>query len=305
MRHPTNPTNPAGAAGFSCGTGRTAAPSLLVAGDLCPLASYCPVGTAAPVLCLPGYFANVTGLATCFACPAGSYSAAGAIACQPCGAGFACLGAGTSSGPTQVPCPGGTWTSSTNLTTVRASRARVRGSESTRASATRQPSARTSAVKIERAHLTAPPPPLVPLQTASCSTCPAGSYCPPGSSAPTQCPRGSYCAAASTLPTPCPAGRYGAAAGATNSTGCAECWPGWFCDSPGLTTPAGLCDPGFYCSRASPISAPGSNAVAEAAWVALLGVYGSVCSAGGYCPAGSSAPVPCPAGTYLNSECRA
>ena len=74
------------------------------------------------------------------------------------------------------------------------------------------------------------------------------------------------------------------------------------CDAPGLPTPAGLCDPGVFCSGASPTSAPGANPVAEAAWLAALGApYGGVCPAGGYCPAGSSAAVPCPAGTYLNS----
>ena len=49
--------------------------------------------------------------------------------------------------------------------------------------------------------------------------CPVGSYCPPGSSAPTQCPAGSYCILGSSAPTACPAGTW-SAAGAVSKLHC-------------------------------------------------------------------------------------
>ena len=58
---------------------------------------------------------------------------------------------------------------------------------------------------------------------------------------------------------------------------------------------------GYYCTRGSPISAPGSLPVTEAPWVTALGFYGAICPAGGYCPSGSYTPQPCPVGTYLNT----
>ena len=65
---------------------------------------------------------------------------------------------------------------------------------------------------------------------------------------------------------------------------------------------AGPCIGGYYCSRASPIAAPGSLSSIEARWVSELGFYGAICTAGGYCPAGSFTPSLCPPGTYLNTS---
>jgi hypothetical protein len=42
--------------------------------------------------------------------------------------------------------------------------------------------------------------------TTSNIICPAGNYCPPGSSAPTPCPPGFYCYIGSSAPTPCQSG---------------------------------------------------------------------------------------------------
>ncbi|MES1909505.1 MAG: hypothetical protein MHM6MM_002234 [Cercozoa sp. M6MM] len=69
----------------------------------------------------------------------------------------------------------------------------------------------------------------------------------------------------------------------------AHCTPGYYCETPGLTTPTGSCDAGFFCGRGSATRAP------------VDGVIGDICSAGGYCPSGSAAPLACPAGTYSNA----
>lgn len=55
--------------GLYCPTGMTMPPDPVA--NACPLASYCPTAAALPVLCDPGTYANVTGLAACFTCPAG------------------------------------------------------------------------------------------------------------------------------------------------------------------------------------------------------------------------------------------
>lgn len=52
-----------------CPTGQATTPTLGT--NACPLGSYCPQATPYPLLCDPGSFANVTGLAACLPCPAG------------------------------------------------------------------------------------------------------------------------------------------------------------------------------------------------------------------------------------------
>ena len=52
-------------------------------GEVCPVESHCPVGSAAPVACTPGSYSNNTGAAVCDVCPAGSHCVDGASA-LPC-----------------------------------------------------------------------------------------------------------------------------------------------------------------------------------------------------------------------------
>jgi hypothetical protein len=70
--------------------------------------------------------------------------------------------------------------------------------------------------------------------------CTRGNYCPAGASVQTACAPGYYCpydAAAS--PTPCVAGTYNAA---SNATSCAACWPGTY--SVAAATSCQNCTPG-------------------------------------------------------------
>jgi hypothetical protein len=50
------------------------------------------------------------------------------------------------------------------------------------------------------------------------------------------------------------------------------------------------CDAGYYCTLGSSTKTP------------LSGDGGDICPVGNYCPAASVAPIPCPPGTYRNSN---
>ncbi|CAM9393726.1 unnamed protein product, partial [Sphacelaria rigidula] len=133
--------------------------------------------------------------------------------------------------------------------------------------------------------------------TDDCSLCVSGGYCPSGSTEPLDCPRGFYCVTGVVDPEPCPLGTYGNSTGIRQIADCTDCSAGYYCDQRGLTSPSGLCDPGYYCldgSYTSAPSAPGSPLSADETDI------GGLCPAGGYCPIGSSYPQPCPAGTYNN-----
>ena len=72
--------------------------------------------------------------------------------------------------------------------------------------------------------------------------CPAGKYCPSGTSAnQNACPKGYYCPANSRHPTPCPKGNY-CPEGASAPT---QCEAGFYC--PDLASQHTPCTPGFYC----------------------------------------------------------
>jgi len=72
--------------------------------------------------------------------------------------------------------------------------------------------------------------------------CPAGKYCPSGTSGnQNACPIGYYCPANSRHPTPCPKGNY-CPKGASTPT---QCEAGFYC--PDLSSQHTPCTPGFYC----------------------------------------------------------
>ena len=94
------------AAGYFCELGAASSkPPLLafkwqnvVGGGVCPKGHYCPTGTAIPITCPQGKFANVTGLHTesgalgCMACMPGKFCAQTGLEWPtgPCAAGFYC-----------------------------------------------------------------------------------------------------------------------------------------------------------------------------------------------------------------------
>jgi hypothetical protein len=126
---------------------------------------------------------------------------------------------------------------------------------------------------------------------SECLVCPAGKYCPYESmTAGTTCPQGSYCVSGVTTPTLCPEGTYGAATGLTKMADCTDCPAGKYCDVAGLTDPKGDCAAGYYCKLASTTATPDGQ------------TYGYLCPAGSYCEEGCTTPQSCPAGTFNNYE---
>ena len=123
----------------------------------------------------------------------------------------------------------------------------------------------------------------------SCIVCPSGTYCDvPGLSVPNVCPQGYYCVTGSQEPQPCPLGTYSNSTSLKKSSQCLLCPGGRYCDGVGQTSPAGYCDPGFYCREGSFTKTP------------VDGPTGGLCPAGGYCLKGTVTPYPCPAGTFSN-----
>jgi hypothetical protein len=108
------------------------------------------------------------------------------------------------------------------------------------------------------------------------------------------CPAGHYCPEGSFSPTPCPLGTFFESRGGVAVGSCRRCPAGLFCNatgfaylfslltSAGLLAPVGLCSAGYYCPGGSSSATP----------------FESICPAGFYCPPATSVPVPCQNGTY-------
>jgi hypothetical protein len=163
--------------------------------------------------------------------------------------------------------------------------------------------------------------------TAPRIACEPGFYCPQGSSSAVgggECPAGSFCPAGSQFPSPCSAGLY-----CPNSSMSAEnrsysCTGGYFCNAMGMSAEirSGSCESGWYCPAGSsapvPCSAglycPNSSMSAENRLYSCTGGYfcnatrasteirAGRCESGSFCPAGSSAPVPCTAGAFCSES---
>ncbi|PHJ25028.1 gcc2 and gcc3 domain-containing protein [Cystoisospora suis] len=157
---------------------------------------------------------------------------------------------------------------------------------------------------------------------SACQPCPAGKYCPPGTTAPKECPAGYYCPLGSSHPwdTPCPANTSSSQLNLDSANQCVKCKPTEYCP-PGTVTP-------YACPEDGP--PPGSGINCSPAAVGLscpLGEYlknrvcykckkGYTCEVRGMteeemlespCPAGYTCPeeamtqgrkYPCPAGSY-------
>lgn len=129
----------------------------------------------------------------------------------------------------------------------------------------------------------------------SCLACPAGSYCPnTGTTTPLNCLSRYYCPLSSGIPTPCPPGTYSTAISLSASNQCPACPAGSYCEVPATDTTTNQCSAGFVCQSGSPDQMP-------------AGVYNGVtvlngqCPTGSYCPIGSGGPTPCTPGTYQDA----
>ena len=100
------------------------------------------------------------------------------------------------------------------------------------------------------------------------SLCPAGYYCPRGTSFAYEYP--------------CPPGTFSNISGLSSVEGCTPCLPGNYCGESGLIEPSGSCFAGYFCVAGSDTPTPQE----------------SQCPAGHFCPIGTHTPVPCPTGTF-------
>ena len=74
--------------------------------------------------------------------------------------------------------------------------------------------------------------------------------------------------------------------GATSLSDCYPCPPGKYCDTAGIASPSGDCSAGYYCPEGSSSSTPLQYR----------------CSSGYKCPGGTGEPIPCDPGTYQDSS---
>ena len=97
--------------------------------------------------------------------------------------------------------------------------------------------------------------------------CPAGEYCPSGSTAGIDCPSGSYCPLGltgepgSAVPISCPVGKYMEAATtkATTDADCKICLEHRYCGTRGLTSTlmdTNICGDGFVCAVGTNTASP-------------------------------------------------
>ena len=293
-------------AGFYCSGGASKGDGTGSGAGVCPIGYYCPAGTNAPILCTPGKYCATTGLQTptgdCTAgyywlegsstatpssgamggpCPAGSYCVAGSsiyiqcavgtynpntgstssAACVTWDAGKKCLSRGLTAPSTN--CPAGYYCTQNPYTLKACEQGYYCPSGSS--SQTKWPSGQYQANTLQ----------------SSWDICPVGYYWPQSDTTrKIICPAGSYWVSGQAAATAWPTGTYGPREGLQSSSAC-EQWPnGKYCGTTGLTSTGTDCTAGYYCTR-------GSSSATQ-----------NICPIGYYWPAGTTAPVPCPAGTY-------
>ena len=240
-------------------------------GGLCPRGGYCPQGSFFFTACPEGTVNNKTGGQTideCEPCPAGFYCSGSAQtgASDLCDPGYFCNGSAIT--PTQFATPAGYYT--------------PLGSS---------------------APIACPAGQYAPNATmGSCLECPDGFVCPEQATVdPTPCLGGQYCAGGSFRVNRCDIGYYSPTIGATNSSTCLPCTPGYYCEAPGQAAVSGSCFAGYECSDRAVKPNPQSPS----------DLPNRPCPTGYFCPAATFAAQPCPAGTYnprvslqAESECQ-
>ena len=279
-------------------------------GDCAP-GFYCPAGSTRNTMvpCPVGTFrskANGAVVGDCGPCPAGYFCTIGCSSPRPCPIGLYC-GAATT---LPVKCPAGLFGASPMLREV--------------AQCTKCWAGRFCSV----GGLTLP--------DGKCDPgyyCIGSSSVPNPVASPTGdlCPAGGVCPAGTISPQPCLPGTYSATTGMKSTAECTACTQGKYCLGEVINGVSGSCLAGYYCPTGAAtqkqIAASPGHYTLTAAYAeisCLAGTYtpdyasstcpkcpagyycpapGNTgvfldCTAGNYCPEGSSSVTPCPAGTY-------
>ena len=138
---------------------------------------------------------------------------------------------------------------------------------------------------------------------SSCINCPAGMMCKSGSSSKDQvkCPAGYYCPEGTSYgqPQPCPEGTHSTATGRKTLSDCLACPAGSYCLAAARNV-TGPCSAGYFCPEGS--TSPTGNACPAGTYSTLTSLKASgeclPTTAGYYSNAGSSVMIPCPSGRY-------
>ena len=97
------------------------------------------------------------------------------------------------------------------------------------------------------------------------------------------CPAGHYCPKGTSIPIPCPIGTNSSSRGLTKQSDCPACVQGYYCPTTGTVHATLLCNAGYYCPAGSSSS--------------ML-----ICPTGSVCPTGSWEPTICKAGYYQDLQ---
>ena len=294
------PPCPAGQMALPCQNGQTSATcgacSPLSVGQVFSGSSGCAIACSAGfnayagslcMACSAGYYTAATNTAlACTACAHGTYAAgAGSTGCIFCGAGQYAPDtvAGVGGASVCLPCPAGSYSGvggvSVCTTCPAGQYAAAAAATACTACTPDTPLSNTMACSAPVTQADCAAAGGFAFVAGACVGCPAGTYCPAGSTAMTHCP-------VSAAPAP----RLSAAVGACSASAWAPA------RGSGIPTPCP--------ANTSTYSKTGA---ADIAWCyAGVGFYGlpgtpaSVCPYDSYCPTPSIAPLPCAAGRYTN-----
>ncbi|KAJ7990480.1 hypothetical protein DPEC_G00300750 [Dallia pectoralis] len=268
LSEPTGPCQ----AGYHCPPGAISPNAAEFQGNststnLCPRGYYCPAGTGYPLPCPPGTLSTspgLRGLEECQSCPSGHFCDRPGLSLDAalCSSGYVCLEGSITSRPSGgrhgYPCPAGHYCPT------------------------------GTAIEVPCEPGTYSPS----LGSARCLTCPNGTACSSsGTREASLCPAGHFCPAGCVFPIPCPVGTLYDQTGGHSPSVCRPCPPGLYCDIPGISTPQGQCQQGFFCQGGAPGPVPQSSASFP---------RNGPCPVGHYCLSGSLSPLPCPAGSIRN-----
>ncbi|XP_033122761.1 uncharacterized protein LOC117121631 [Anneissia japonica] len=252
-------------AGHYCELGSTSPnPTNETFGYSCPVGHYCPQGTPVPVTCNAGTYNPFKGqdeADDCTGCDGGFYcmSEGQANVTAECYSGYYCSSGASSPNPedgvTGNICPIGHYCPT--------------GSD--------RPLPCNNATYMNETG------------AAECLVCPEGYKCIHGDE-PDPCPAGFFCPMGTGYDIQlCPEGTFGASELLSESGDCTRCTGGKYCQSPGMDSVSGPCDPGHYCTEGVNIKAP--NGVNNTG-------TGGICAPGHECPEGTAVQIPCTPGSY-------
>lgn len=118
--------------------------------------------------------------------------------------------------------------------------------------------------------------------------CTAGYYCNDSSTVPDQfvCPIGHYCPSGTGIPVPCPEGKFSDTMKNIELANCEDCTAGRYCAGTGNFAPTEKCAANYYCPGGQSTATPGEY----------------LCTPGHFCKVGTEHPVRCENGTFQNER---